>query len=81
MRRDRELKDRIYARAGIPVYWVLNLAADRLEVYSQPTGRADSARYASYRELAREDSVPVTLDGVQLAVIPVANLLPPKHPT
>jgi Uma2 family endonuclease len=81
LRRDRELKDRIYARAGIPLYWVVNLAADRLEVYSQPIGRADSAKYASYRELARDDSAPVILDGVQIALLSVASLLPPKDPT
>ena len=36
--RDRGEKGENYGRAGIPVYWIVNLVDRRLEVYSNPTG-------------------------------------------
>src|SRR5262245_14042320 len=35
--RDQRDKARIYARAGIPWYWIINLVDQRIEVYSQPS--------------------------------------------
>lgn len=35
---DRTIKSRIYAAAGIPEYWILNLASRELEVYREPSG-------------------------------------------
>lgn len=37
---DRERKGRVYARAGIPEYWILNLHSRELEVYREPAGGA-----------------------------------------
>jgi Uma2 family endonuclease len=34
--RDRGLKQRIYARAGVPEYWIVNLQDRCIEVYRQP---------------------------------------------
>ena len=36
--RDQEFKTTIYAQAGIPVYWLVNLIDNRIEVYSEPAG-------------------------------------------
>jgi Uma2 family endonuclease len=36
LERDRVLKQRIYADAGIPWYWLVDLRGRALEVYSQP---------------------------------------------
>ncbi|MEO6808348.1 MAG: Uma2 family endonuclease, partial [Isosphaeraceae bacterium] len=36
--RDRTHKRRIYARAAIPVFWLVNLIDRRIEVYSDPSG-------------------------------------------
>lgn len=33
---DREQKGSLYARAGVPEYWILNLLDGRLEVYREP---------------------------------------------
>jgi Uma2 family endonuclease len=33
---DRNIKAPLYAAAGIPEYWIVNLVADRLEIYTQP---------------------------------------------
>jgi Uma2 family endonuclease len=40
MAKDRGIKQRIYAQSGIPEYWVVDVVARTIEVYSQPRGRA-----------------------------------------
>lgn len=35
---DRKVKVHLYARAGIPETWVVNLPEERIEVYSDPVG-------------------------------------------
>ena len=44
--RDRLLKERIYATAGIPWYWLADLKMRRLETYSQPQNGAYQRRRA-----------------------------------
>lgn len=44
LRRDRA-KRRLYARAGIAVYWIVNLIDSQLEVYTEPTGQDASPQY------------------------------------
>jgi len=39
---DRQQKSSLYARAGIPEYWILNLIEQRLEIYVDP--RPDSSQ-------------------------------------
>jgi Uma2 family endonuclease len=70
--RDKILKKRIYAAAGIPIYWLINLVKLRIEVYSEPK----SGDYQQYTVYGSDDSVPVTLDGGALSAIPVRSLLP-----
>jgi len=36
--RDRQVKQRIYAQAGIAEYWIVNLIDDTVEVYREPQG-------------------------------------------
>ena len=69
---DRSDKLRIYARAGLPVYWIINVVDGQVEVFEQPSG----ADYASSKAYRRGDSVPLTLDGVVVGSIPAADLLP-----
>lgn len=38
--KDRLVKARLYARAGVPEYWVVNLADRRVERYADPRGDA-----------------------------------------
>jgi Uma2 family endonuclease len=42
---DRERKMKIYAHAGIPEYWILNLLDHQLEIYRQPTFKQASAPF------------------------------------
>lgn len=45
LHRDRTVKQRLYARCGIPEYWILALPERRLEIYRDPT--ADGYRSVS----------------------------------
>jgi len=49
---DREYKGSLYARGGVPDYWVLNLVDCVLEVYREP--RADAATPFGWRYAHRE---------------------------
>src|SRR2546422_7845925 len=35
---DRSVKGRLYAQAGIPEYWIINLRDGIIEVYTEPSG-------------------------------------------
>jgi hypothetical protein len=74
--RDRQDKARIYARANVVCYWIVNLEDRRVEVHTQPSGPVALPAYASVQSYGAGDSVPLLLDGVGVASIPVADLLP-----
>lgn len=38
LRRDRTVKQRVYARCGIPEYWLVAIPDKRVEVYRDPAG-------------------------------------------
>ena len=50
---DRETKAPLYARFGIPKYWILNLQDNQLEVYSQP----EKTAYTQQQTLAATEKV------------------------
>lgn len=74
--RDQRDKTRMYARAAVPVYWVINLVDRRVEVYTHPSGPIAAPAYAAVHTYSLGDSVPLDLDGATVAAIPVADLLP-----
>ena len=78
VRRDRNWKKRVYARAGIPFYWVVNLIDDCIEVFSQPSGDIPKPTYDNATTYKLDDSVPVIIDGKQVGQIAVAMVLGPK---
>lgn len=71
---DQTMKKAIYAQAGIPAYWIVNLIDGRLEVYSVPTGPAERPDYRDRRDYLAGDEAPLLLDGVAVAAIPVKEL-------
>jgi Uma2 family endonuclease len=73
---DRVDKRRIYARAGIVTYWIANLVDQQIEVYTQPSGPSPAPDYAQRQDYPRGASVPLILDGSQVALLPVDDLLP-----
>jgi len=70
--RDRGLKKRIYAAAGIPFYWVVNLLKQQLEIYSAP----DRQDYRQCMVCAPHQTAAIVLDGHEVGVIKVCDLLP-----
>ena len=70
LRRDRTVKRRLYARCGIPEYWIVSLPDACLEVYRHPAGD-------DYRDVAvlrvGETIVPLARPA---ATIAVSELLP-----
>lgn len=75
LEKDRAHKAPIYARAGIPEYWIVNLAERCLEVYREPVNQpGQPASYRSFRKLSPSDRVsPLAAASVTIAV---ADLLP-----
>jgi Uma2 family endonuclease len=76
LERDRTDKGRVYANAAIACYWILNLIDNRVEVYTQPTGDDPNPRYLHRQDCAQAESLPLCLDGQDVAQIRVADLLP-----
>ena len=66
------LQGNLYGRAGISVYWIVNLIDRQIEVYTDPgpTG------YASRNDFISGQHVPVVIDGVQQGQIAVDDVLP-----
>jgi Uma2 family endonuclease len=72
LHRDRTEKAPVYAQAGIPVYWIVNLPERAVEVYSNPT----PGKYPPATRFGVGDSVPLVVGGQTLPPIPVSEILP-----
>jgi Uma2 family endonuclease len=68
---DRQQGD-LYGRSGIPVYWIVNLADRRVEVYTDP----GPSGYASRTDFPSGQQIPVSIDGRQVGQIAVDDILP-----
>ncbi len=66
--KDRTLKLSLYAQAGIPEYWIVNLQTRRLEVYREPAG----GEYKSIRYHTLDETVSPLFDPAW--AMPVAEL-------
>lgn len=73
--RDTVDKARIYARAGVPEYWVVNIPDRRVEVYADPDAAANPPAYRTRREHLPGDAVPLVLDGNAVGSVAVAEVL------
>ena len=73
LRRDRGIKKRIYARAGIPVYWLIDLTSRTVEVYTGPQG----SDYAVRQVLEPSQELVFSLDGHPIGQVAVSQVLPP----
>jgi Uma2 family endonuclease len=65
LRRDRQVKFALYASAGIPEFWIVNLEAREVEIYRLPTGDT----YASVDRKGPGDLATIeALPGVTIAI-------------
>lgn len=73
--RDRGPKRRMYARAGVAHYWIINLVDRVIEVYENPQPNLPEPTYASLRVMNADTSIalPPAVGG---ATLNVADLLP-----
>jgi Uma2 family endonuclease len=69
---DRTLATEVYGPARIPVYWIVNLRDRQVEVYTDPVPDG----YLSAAVFPEGQRVPVVIDGQQLGLIPVSDILP-----
>lgn len=76
LQRDQTLKKRIYARAGIAVYWVMNLLNRRIEVYTEPDADKEPPDYRQRQDYGLDDEVPVVIEGMEIGKLAVKDLLP-----
>jgi Uma2 family endonuclease len=74
--RDRGIKLRSYARAGIPEYWIVNLIDRQIEIYTEPQTAAHPPSYAQQRIILPEGEAHVVLAGKTWLSIPASELLP-----
>jgi Uma2 family endonuclease len=69
LRFDREVKLPLYARAGVPEVWIVNLVSDAIEVHRAPEGGA----YREASVVGRDDSV--SPSAFPSLTIPVSDIL------
>jgi Putative restriction endonuclease len=69
---DRGKKLSVYAKGGIPVYWIVNLIDRQVEVDSRPGKKG----YRSHQIFASGKQVPVTIGDRKLPPLAVNDLLP-----
>lgn len=73
---DRRGKGRIYSRADIPFYWLLNVLDRQLEVFTRPSGPVQMPGYQEQRVYRPDEDVSLVIATGELGVVRVTNLLP-----
>jgi Uma2 family endonuclease len=74
--RDRSRKKRLYAQAGFPIYWLINLITSRIEVYTDPTGSAAKPDYLTRQDFGPDEMIPLVIEGREIGRLAVRDLLP-----
>jgi Uma2 family endonuclease len=76
LQRDRGAKKRAYAGSGVPIYWIVNLVENQVEVYTDPTGPAEQPDYRQRRDYTLADELPLMIEGREVGRLPVRQLFP-----
>lgn len=71
--RDQGIKKQLYARAGILVYWIVNLVDRQVEVFRNPS---KGAGFQASDIIQAGEQVPVEISGQRIALLEVLDLLP-----
>jgi hypothetical protein len=74
--RDRGIKLRSYARAKLPIYWIVDLIGEAVEVYTDPDSQSSPPTYGPPQIYDRQSTIPLEIGGRLIANIPVASILP-----
>jgi Uma2 family endonuclease len=73
---DRSVKQRIYARAGVTTYWIVNLVDRQVEVHTEPSGPVDAPGYARREVFGPDAEIPIILDDREVGRVAVCDVLP-----
>lgn len=76
LQRNRSNKKRLYARAGISSYWIINLVERQIEVYTIPTTIDDIPDYQQRRDYRDEEALPIILAELEIGRIRVREVIP-----
>ena len=71
---DDRARRHYFAESGIPIYWIANIPARRIEVYTEPVG----FDYQNRHDHGWDDHVEITLDN-QTIRLAVSDLMPPPE--
>ncbi len=72
---DRDAKGRLYARAGIATFWIINLVDMQVEVYSEPSGPIANPGYRQHQTYRTGEVIPLVIAGQSVVSVPVRDLL------
>ncbi|MCB0073711.1 MAG: Uma2 family endonuclease, partial [Caldilineaceae bacterium] len=64
LEKDRTVKAPLYAKAGVPFYWIVNLPELQLEVYSQPA----QGKYKLRQIYLLDEKVEISPFGIEVEV-------------
>ena len=75
LRWDRGFKKRLYAGAGLPVYWIVNLVNNQIEILTEPSGAAETPDYAGREVIDITSTLPVTIGQKHLGDLSAREIL------
>lgn len=75
LQRDRILKKAIYAAAGIPIYWIVNLQDQQIEVYQKPL-QTEEPDYGERLTYPFDHQVGIEIEGQRVGTINLSDHLP-----
>jgi Uma2 family endonuclease len=73
---DRDDKGRIYAHAGIPCYWIVNINDRWIEVYTSPSGPVADPKFAQRVDHRPGDNISLVLGNDAPILVAVQDMLP-----
>ena len=74
--RDRGIKRHVYARAGVPVYWIVDVNDRRIECFTLPSGPTSEPAYQSVQYFGEAETIPLVIAGQEVGLIAVCDILP-----
>lgn len=71
----RTTKARVYARAGIPTYWIMQPDRRCIDVFTEPDGPdVVEPVYQLRKQVPARDALPVILDGTRVGAVPLKSV-------
>ena len=71
---DRTTKQRLYAKAGVKLYWIVNLVEKQLEIYTQPS--SEKGIYEVVTTYNLDEQVPFIIDDHEVTQLLVRDFFP-----